>query len=219
MYPDYPTRSKRPYIIFGLVAAVVLVLAIVGINVLRNELSKKTVTLQATNGTTIKFGYPGDSEGGPTISEVLAETTTTTAIKVKAGDYVVVFSGNGMQTEKKAYDITENTTIASPQLAYSKERLAEELQSQQPAIQQAIAGIPQLKGYTTAFAGLYGQGDWYGAVMVPPNPQAQDILLLIMNRRNGTWYVVGEPSLTFYLPDHRDVPAQLIRDINNYQPR
>lgn len=220
MYPDYyPARSRRPLIIGAVIVLVVLVLGIIGVNVLRTILSQKTVTLQATNGATVKFGYPGDSDGGPEISEVLAETNTTTTIKVKAGDYVAEFSGEGMQSQKKVYDITEDTTIESPKLAYSKERLATELQAQKPAIQQATATIPQLNGYRVALEGLYGQGDWYGAVMVPPNQQTQDVLLIILHKKNGTWQLVGQPSLTFYVGDYPDVPVQLIRDINNYQPR
>lgn len=216
---QYPApQSKRKLIALIVIFGALVGTLVIGLIILSNALSKKTVLLEPAANTTIALGLLENSEGPPAVSQTLIETSSPNKIKVEPGWYGARFSGEGLETKLEQIEIKEDMTITSPILNYTPERLNQLLEQQGPTIQQTFMNRPELAGYRVAYQKLYQQADWYAAVLMPPNPQTQDILRIILHKKDNAWQVAAGPSIIFYIGNYPDVPQPVIRNVNNQQP-
>lgn len=206
-------QQLKPYIKWLIITACLTAALVASWFIWSRFLNKKLVALQPTPGTTITLGKPNSE--GRAITQPIIETTQLSQVRVQPGIYAVVFSGDGYVSSYKELEITGPTTIETPELSYTSERLAAELPQQAPAIHAIIASLPELKGYTTTAEQLYGQGQWYGATLAPPNPATRDTLRVILQKQDSVWQVAAGPAIVFYIGDYPRIPAYVVRGVNN----
>ena len=215
MSPDrYVTVSLRKIIFLCFFGIFLSAGAFYGFWYFKNH---KTVTLEASPGTKIELGIAGDHDesAGEYIKKLLVQTDNKTKVRLKKGSYLVHYSGGGLQEEYDEIHVPEITSIKTPSLSYSGDRLSEQLKKEKPLIDAVVRPLIQKEGYTIGYEALFVQGNWYAAGLVPANSSNQDIVRIILSNKSGEWKISAGPAMVFYLPDFPDIPEIVIRYVNN----
>lgn len=229
MQPDYNTYNyntpapqnasgKRFLITLGTTLAAV-VLIIIFASSFWSTSSKAVVTLNPLKGTTTEIGTATDGENGQSIGKSYAKATAKTSVRLATGTYLVIFSGNTYVQQNQLIKVTGNTTIETPTLDLSPDRLNTLLKGDMTDIHnatQAQATSITLSSYTFKNEALYHDGTWYATTLVPTDLlNTIDPQVLIMHQVNGQWKLVAGPKIVLYVGDYPAVPSDIIRDINN----
>lgn len=177
----------------------------------------KSVSLEASPGTKIELGIAGDHDesAGEYIKKLLVQTDNTTKVRLKTGSYIVRYSGDGLQEEYDEIHVPEITSIKTPVLSYSGDKLSEQLKKEKPSIDAVLRPLIQKGGYTIGYEALFVHGNWYAAGLVPAKSSNQDIVRIILSKKSGEWKISAGPAMVFYLPDLPGIPEIVIRYVNN----
>src|SRR6266568_4566874 len=194
--PGRRTKRLRFFILLAL-AVFIVIGAFLGLS---SYLSEKVVTLAPASGTKITFGN--------------FTTTANEKVRVKPGTYKVSYSEEGYATLTKNISVQSATTLKTPQLDYSADRLKTLLQQNNATIHSDLAPALDTSGYTLSYEALYGRGQWYGAILTPADPTTQDIVRLIAENTNGGWKIVAGPSIVLSTVDYPNLPQSALSDIN-----
>jgi hypothetical protein len=64
---------------------------------------------------------------------------------------------------------------------------------------------------------LYRHGEWYATKFIPNNPAILDTLRVILKKDKNTWVVSTKPpEIVIGIPNYPSIPADIIRDVNNF---
>jgi hypothetical protein len=142
-------------------------------------------------------------------------TNTKVTIRINPGTYQIVFSGNGYASQTIHPSIQQSTTYTTPTLDYTTEHLGSLLVNDRTAIRNTIIPGLNLSGYTITYESLYKQGQWYGAILTPPDVVNQDIVRLVAEYKDGKWQVVAGPDIYLYINKYPAIPQDVMLAINN----
>jgi hypothetical protein len=219
----YQNITKRNLVLMVIASLIVIAATIVAIYFLA---VLKAVRLLPDSGVTITLTSSQDSK-------VVASTNQPQTIRIHSGDYLVNYGGGeDYQAISQTVSIKSSTTLASPQLDYSTEKLTTLLSDETSSIQAVLAAnIGNISDYSISGESLYVRGEWYGAILVPnawydplaaadftpppPNPNnTLDIVRIIAQKTDGQWQIVAGPAVVFYLNDYSNIPEEVIRAVN-----
>lgn len=206
-------RRRRTFVI---VSALLIVGILVSIFLWNRFIVQKVITLEAAPGTTISFGYATEGDESPGIAKEIIKTNGQAKVRVKPGWYGVLFSGQDYAGQYQNIEIPPNNLITTPNLSYSPAKLTGLLAQGKDAIRKVVSSANGLRGYRISYEKLYGRGDWYAAKLKPSNQLTQDILGIILEKKDNKWRVAAAPSIVFYIGDFPTIPEMVIRDINNH---
>jgi len=194
----------------------ILGLLIVAAIIWSQILNKVTVTLDPTSNTTISIGTVGEDERGGGIQKVLAISSTKKTVRLSKGDYIVRYQGKNLQEKSQSVTLENNVSFKTPELDYISTYLDTLLSTERNAIQARLN--PSLKsGYAPEQEKLYDRGQWYTAQLIPNDMSTEDKLVVVMHKEDNTWKVVAGPSIVLWLGDYKNIPADIIRTVNNQQ--
>jgi hypothetical protein len=154
-------------------------------------------------------------------SKVFFVATDTETFRVKKGVYVYAVSG-GSDYQEFSEQISvgaKPVNLSMPQLNYTPAKLASMLAKERPAIESVInnAYPSQMKIYSIQGGKLYGNGQWYGARLVPNDPRTYDTLRIILKKEGPTWQIVTKPpEIVISQPVYPQIPAYILSDLNNF---
>lgn len=150
-------------------------------------------------------------------------TSTPGKFRVKKDDYVYTVSSKdgAYQPFVKAVTVdTKPVSLAIPSLAYTDKKLDELLVVEEPSIKAVIqAKYPaQLSVYSVGNGKLYKNGQWYGAKLVPNDPNTYDTLRIILKKDRGTWHIMTTPpEIVISQPIYPNIPLDILTDLNNFR--
>jgi hypothetical protein len=214
-----PKEASRAFL-YQMVLVVVLVLIYVVIN--KHFVVDKTLTIDPSPGYTVSLGTPSNGKN-ISISHIIVKTSTIKKIHLKKGYYVALFTENSNYAPiyKKIY-FAYNSTLSSPPLNYSENKLMALMSQYSPAIQSAFqnssSGGLLSQSYSIQNIGLYNNGDWYVGRLEPTDPSQENILVFVMDLQAGQWRLVAGPAIILYLGDYPDVPSNVVEAADSSPP-
>ncbi len=183
----------------------------------------QTVTVTARKPFTLTLYAPsGDHESTAyDKSKVFFVTSESDKFRVKKGVYTYAVSGNSdYQEVSQQINIDKKPVhLAMPQLDYTQAKLASLLSEQKAEIESVITDAypSQMQLFSIQGGKLYGQGEWYGAKLVPNDPRAYDTLRIVLKKENGRWSIVTQPpEIILSRPIYPQIPASILSDLDNF---
>jgi len=149
----------------------------------------------------------------PSIKKELIKTTTKITKRIPTGVYLVIFSSQDKLTEIKTVNLTEDTTIETPQLQYSTARLDKTLDTDRLNIHSVAYRYASNDDYKITSEQLLGSADWYVAKLTPNNSN-RDTLKIILHKVNNSWIVAAKPAIALWVDDYQAIPQDIIRAAN-----
>lgn len=215
----------KKFIIISVIIVAIIAAAVAGL-LYFNSFHKVSVTLSddVTSATLYKI-QPQDSENHQVTGTELQKINAAAELSLQNGDYYFVPDGD--KISKTAIYFTVNDEPVSVQLhpGYSNEYLAELLKQEEPAIKRTVqTRFPSdMQNYQLQNGALYEKGDWYGALLVstisdPNRRSQQDYYRIILHKSEGVWHVTNIPQLVLTSAEFKDVPADILRDVNELTP-
>jgi hypothetical protein len=156
------------------------------------------------------------------IGDALRTITTDETFSIKKGAYVLVPSGENIDTAPLSFVLADKPVTQTIDLPYTQSYL-EQLASQElPAITAALtAEYPKVAtDYTLNPGKLYHRGEWYGTTIANKQGTEEyifgDTLRVLLEKQNGQWVVLSEPpEIILTTPVYKNVPVEVLRDINS----
>jgi hypothetical protein len=203
-------NRKKLYTII-VIGAIILAGLIWGISMLWNiYITQKVVRLEPAKNTTITLGtQKGDT---PAIDKEVIKTSTNLSKRLKPGNYVVIFGAEGYESQNQLINLNKNTTISTPELNYTTDRLKIVLNQDRANIQKVVNASAG-NGYIISDESLYKQADWYVSILLPTDP-SKDMLKIILKKEDNKWVVAAKPSIIFWIDDYPNIPEDVIRAVN-----
>lgn len=149
--------------------------------------------------------------------------TVSTDQKIKKGSYIVVFSGNGYQTQEIKINIDAQPEKVTINPGYSKGKLRELLTIERKAIIPTIeAAFPITKSnYEIEEGSLYKLGQWYGTnIHIKQSAEEErenyiDRYKIILKNDTGKWKVVTiPPEIILSSKKYPNIPRDILVDLN-----
>jgi hypothetical protein len=131
-------------------------------------------------------------------------------------DFVIDNSNNDYDNPVTKQPIDYGTTEVILKPVYTETKLASLLPTIKPAALGGLyAAYPLIQqNYTISKDGLYGVGDWYGAVIAPKNP-AMDTLRVILHKEGSSWKMaIKEPVISIGKPSNSNIPPAVIEQVD-----
>lgn len=139
-------------------------------------------------------------------------------IQLADGTYYVTPVGDIVSDEAIPITVDDSHTEFTINPYYSDKHLAKLLTSEVASIKKRIQeAYPITDGYIIDTGRLYQSGEWYATSLSLPVTEADlmpDSYYIILHKTNDTWQIVGKPSLYFKYADHKDIPVDIIKDVN-----
>jgi hypothetical protein len=191
--------------------------------------SQSTITLEPTPSTTIELSMPGTKTKK---AKAIVSTSSIRKIRVQEGSYIVKYNGSSdYEPQEKTIFISKPTTLKTPELSLTRNKLNSVLVLETTAIRQALKNSVNISSYQVNSEQLFVRGDWYGSLLVPnswykpnmppdmiPKPvniyNTQDTVRLILKKEKGRWILAAKPSLVFAIEDYPGIPQEVIRQTN-----
>lgn len=147
--------------------------------------------------------------------------TTTSTLKLKKGSYLLVPSGENLNTAPLNIHLSDEPLTYDVNVPYSDTHLESLVQTEYKAIHTALTSTYNNFDalYTHVPGKLFGRGEWYGAtirhVVGPFDDPNGDTLRVLLKKDGTTWTLLSKPPMpVLSAPDFRDVPIEILRDIN-----
>lgn len=133
-------------------------------------------------------------------------------------DFVLDDPDNRYASDVTRVDIDDNTTDVNLQPSYSQARLAALLPAARADAQAALyKRYPQIPGsYSVARDGLFGLGDWYGALLKPADASLDPVRVILQKTTAGWVMAAGDPAISIGQPAHPNIPAEAIEQVDKY---
>jgi flagellar basal body-associated protein FliL len=150
----------------------------------------------------------------------LAEVKNTQTIRLQEGNYAAIAGGDNYDRAAFYFSVNKNDSTVTIDPPYSDTYLKNALTAELPAIKAALTkAFPSVAAsFDTADGKLYKEGEWYATALTqhPADPRDEgDTYYTIMKKDNGTWTVIGKPSLVLTTVDFKDVPTDIVKDANH----
>lgn len=187
----------------------------------RDSFQTVTVTTHKPFTLTLYAPLNTDESNAYDKSKVFFVAPDSEKFRVKKGVYVYAVSG-GSDYQEFSAQITVGAKpvhLTAPQLNYTPAKLASMLAKEQPAINSVIntAYPSQMQLYSIQGNKLYGNGQWFGAKLVPNDPRTYDTLRIILKKEGSTWQIVTTPpEIVISQPVYPQIPAYILSDLNNF---
>jgi hypothetical protein len=219
--------------ILGRPIKTVVILAIIGFSLflivtlfIVNAMRYKNISIEPTQNTKITIlEISGDNK---TQTKTLAETTTNISISLKKGIYTVKYSGEDMEKQISSIDVKDDMVVKTPELNFSITKLQNLLNQEKS--NNMLPKIPVQ--YDLFKEKLYKKGDWYSAIYIPKNwydpstpvgveprmtndSNQLDIIKIVAKKENGQWQVMAGPDIVINKEDKKEIPSDILKDINN----
>jgi hypothetical protein len=131
--------------------------------------------------------------------------------------------GIAVSTPPAPKQTPQPTATQQKSKSLSQSELASMLIDESPAINLALVSAVENVGdlYTVTSEKLYGDGKWYGAILIykGTDENNRDTLRVLMQKKEGEWIVRTTPPRpllnTVELPD---VPKTILQDLNRPAP-
>lgn len=207
---DKTSRVKKLVLLYCIAAMVLIVLGTIFLWWSSNH---RNIELDPTAGSEITFGIPTKSDKD--FDEIIIKTDHKTKLTIAPGRYMIRFASKGFETQTIVRDIQDDTSFTTPPLAFVKSKLDQRFQEEKEAVHTALSAQSKLpQGFQIVYEKLYEQGNWYGAVLIPPAGLGVDNQRIIMRLEAGEWKIVGMDT-TFIPQDYPAVPKSVTDDIGN----
>lgn len=157
-----------------------------------------------------------------TKTEKVGEFTQATDLTLENGSYYYIASGENAAVKVTKFEVDRAQKI-DVQPGFDQEYLASLLKSEQEALTAMIAkSNPRIDVYFNINNGkLFGIGDWYGTTLTSkqaePN-QPSDFYRVLMKKEGGQWKLLGKPKLIWSVPDHPEIPRDILSQLNKLDP-
>lgn len=150
--------------------------------------------------------------------EEIKKLSSSGEISLQSGNYYTVPDGQKISKEKITFSIKDDNQTVSIDPDYSAEYLAVSLVNERDTIATtAKAAFPLIaQSYTIEQGTLYHHGEWFGALLTKNgDPRDQpDYYRIALHKENGTWKVIGTPVLVMTKADFKEIPANILKAIN-----
>lgn len=147
----------------------------------------------------------------------LFNLSSSRRVRLKEGVYANVLSDPGhiYKNDVSFIRVDPYTRSVTINQNYSDQKLASLLPDARNQVKQVLDSKYPLSRstYDISKDGLYQQGDWYGAVIVPRDP-SQDTVRIILHETGGAWVVAADPNIMIGKPSHPDIPANVVEAVD-----
>jgi hypothetical protein len=181
---------------------------------------KVTITVKKAEITADVYQpEPGVSpEDGTPTDKKIATVKGAQVITLQAGDYYIKPQGDKYDSKAIAFTVKDKDLSVTVDPGFSSTYLSSLLQQELSTIKSVIlARYPFIStGYKLNDGKLYEDGTWYGTTLVQ-NAEAGnngDVYRMVLHKVNGTWQFAATPSIIISIPEHADIPADLLKDLN-----
>lgn len=156
------------------------------------------------------------------------ETKGSTEAELKKRSYIKVVEGEGYVKTLEKIVVDENLDSIFIDPSYTDEKLNSLLDSEYNEIAKTINDnvITPPDSIKIDRGKLYGNGEWYGTTIIENQTAEQqrlnysDVYRAVLNKRAGKWFFVGEkPELILSKEKYKDVPIEILIDINKMVPQ
>lgn len=212
---------NRRNIISAFIVAVVFIVAFV---VYRNYQNKyQNLVVSSNKPFTLKLYNSEHELDSQSFDEkkVVLEIYKSGKYRLKKGGYIYVASRPSKDylpvTEPLVLDKKE-VVLKIPSFSLTDKKLSEMLQAETAAINKKIydAYPVPMQSYTIQQPRLYHEGQWFGAILAPNDPENQDTYRIVMQKKKGKWEVVTKPpSILLAKQVYPDVPFDVLSDLNS----
>ncbi len=192
---------------------------------------KQTVTVNfvsPTKGVTVKFykSPGGDTPNAQIIndSNLVQEVSSPQTIKLTKGDYVWQATAGDQYTKKDRKIVVDSKPVTVDiTLALTDTALGSLLSTESSQIRATLnSALPLLASqYEINTEKMYGDGTWYGALIVPRLTAEQrrtsyfDIFRVVVHKEDGRWKLVSNPpELILTTAKFPQVPKEVLSAIN-----
>lgn len=191
-----------------------------------NSFHKVTVTLgDDVSAALIYKVNPEEGHNHEVHGDELQKITASGDLSLQNGSYFIIPEGDKVAKDEISFSVKDEDTTVSVAPGYSREYLDELAKTEKAAIEVAIISAypSQMQVRTIEKGILYQKGEWYGALLVSNEPNLDlrsqtDYYRIVLNKVNGSWKVVNAPQLILTSAEFKDVPEDILRELNKLAP-
>lgn len=212
------SRRNIIWLIIGVVIAIALIAAGFAIKYY-SSFKKVTVTTVQQDLTADIYARNPNSEESDSDTKVGTVKGSKT-FSLQPGKYYAVPQGNKYDQSQVSFTVDTKDISVSVNPGLSDHYLIDMLKQESAAIMNVLttkyASI--IGNYTVNPGKLYLDGSWYGTTLVGKSPgpgELGDTYRTVLHKINGTWTVAAIPELVLTAPEHTDIPASILSDLNS----
>ncbi len=143
----------------------------------------------------------------------------TKVFSLQPGKYYAVPQDATYDQSQISFTVDTKDLTITVDPGYSEKYLTQKLNQELTAIKNVIATkyASIISGYTINQGKLYLDGTWYGTTIVQRSPgpgQLGDTYRTVLHKVNGTWQIAAIPEIVITAPEHPDIPASILTDLN-----
>jgi hypothetical protein len=202
-----------------LIITIIAVIAIIGIvaSIVAYFLSFHTVTFTFKKSDMQAVIYKADdTEMKNKVAENVKDNGT---LHLQEGNYQAVPTGTKYATVSTYFSVNKSDSTVEISSSYSAEYLKSLFKEDLPAINNLITSrfSKVINGFTIQEGELYDEGQWYTTTLtqIPEDIRDEgDIYHIVLLKENGTWKVIGKPTLVLTKSEYKDVPITILQNAN-----
>ena len=213
---------NRRTIILLSISGIIAIALIVGGFLLQYYASFHKVTIVVKKSDITADIYqpaPGVSaEDGTPSDKKITSVTGTQTITLQDGDYYAKPQGDKYDNSDVTFSVKGKDVSVVVDPGFSSTYLSSLLQQELSNIKSVIiAKYPFVStSYTLNDGKLYEDGTWYGTTLVQNATAGNngDVYRTVLHKVNNTWQFAAIPELILSTPNHTDIPADILKDLN-----
>ena len=155
-------------------------------------------------------------------SDETIEISRTTDLRIKKGDYIVITTGENLETLQKDYNVEKNNEVLKPDFQFNSEYLDKEYKKEKEEIFSKILekypNLPEL--YEFKNDKLYSKGDIFASNLEYKNKKDdnKDTLKILLKKEKGEWQILSKPpQISLSKLDYKNIDSRILKDINRAQ--
>ena len=207
---------NKKYIILIVFTFILLLAAGFGLNY---YLTHKKVTINIKKpGITAEVYKSNPTSDELDNGQKVASLTTSGDVLLDAGKYYITPKGKNYDDAPIIFIVKDSDTSVSVDPTYSNAYLQEQIKKESDAIKMVIT-----KAYPAATSNfiintgkLYQDGSWYGTTMVEKVGEKNngDVYRLVLRKQEDSWRIVAIPKLVLTSAENKDIPIEILSDLN-----
>lgn len=213
--------SRKNTILFIIVGTIAIAL-IAGGFIYKYFASFHAVTIVIKNAEITADVYKPDEginpEDGTPKDEKISTVKGTQVLSLQAGNYYIVPQGQKFDTSQITFQVKDSDVSVTVDPGYSSGYLSSLLRQELPAIKSAIVAKYPIAAtnFTLNDGKLYKDGSWYGTTLVQHAEAGNngDVYRTVLHKVDGVWQVAAMPELILTVPTHKDIPKDILADLN-----
>jgi len=213
--------SKKTTIIV-IITGIIAVALIVGGFGLKYLASFHTVTIKVERDDLTVDVYqaqPGVDEHDASSGIKQGTVKGSGEFSLQQGDYYILPQGKKYDPTETPFTVKDKDLTVKVNPGYSDEYLAAQLTKELPAINSVITTkYPMATSNFKLNSGkLYNDGSWYGTTLVQYAGAGEngDVYRTVLHKVNGAWQFAATPELVISAPLHKDIPQNILSDLNS----